>query len=126
MARDYHAILAILAPFERVFSIASNLISKKRSRIYFENIRYILCLRFWGILALDDDEHEVILVGEGQEERVVRHGEGFSTGYNRYPYKMTWMVPYPQNFAWMVPVETSSGVPRFIRIRRPSLSGSQM
>jgi hypothetical protein len=45
MARDYHAILATFAPSERVFSMASNLVSKKRTRISSENVRYVLCLR---------------------------------------------------------------------------------
>jgi len=45
MARDYHAILATFTPSEQVFSMASNLVSKKRTRISSENMRYVLCLR---------------------------------------------------------------------------------
>jgi hypothetical protein len=61
MARDYYAIPATSAPFERVFSIAGNLISKKRTRISSENMRYVLCLRSWGILDLDNDKDEIII-----------------------------------------------------------------
>ena len=45
MARDYHVIPVTSAPSERVFSMASNLISRKRTRISSENVRYVLCLR---------------------------------------------------------------------------------
>jgi hypothetical protein len=60
-ARDYHAIPATSAPSERVFSMAGNLISKKRTRISSENVRYVLCLRSWGVLKADDDEEEIII-----------------------------------------------------------------
>jgi hypothetical protein len=65
MARDYHAIPATSAPSERVFSMAGNLISKKRTRISSENVRYVLCLRSWGILHPDDDEEEIIISEDG-------------------------------------------------------------
>jgi len=45
IARDYLAIPATSAPSERVFSLAGNLISTKRTRILSKNIRYILYLR---------------------------------------------------------------------------------
>jgi len=45
IACDYYAIPATFAPSERVFSIASNLISKKRTRISSKNVRYVLYLR---------------------------------------------------------------------------------
>jgi hypothetical protein len=45
IARDYHAIPATSAPSKRVFSMAGNLVSKKRIRISSENVRYVLCLR---------------------------------------------------------------------------------
>jgi hypothetical protein len=41
--------------------MAGNLISKKRTRISSENVRYVLCLRSWGILHPDDDEEEIII-----------------------------------------------------------------
>ena len=34
------------------------MISKKRTRISSENVRYVLCLRSWGLLP-EDDEKEV-------------------------------------------------------------------
>jgi len=70
MARDYHAIPATSAPFERVFSIANNLVLKKRTRISSENVRYVLCLRSWGILDDADDEGE-ILISEDSTKIVV-------------------------------------------------------
>jgi hypothetical protein len=61
MARDYGAIPATSAPSERVFSIAGSLISKKRTRISSENVRYVLCLKSWGLLV-DGDDQEVIQI----------------------------------------------------------------
>jgi hypothetical protein len=61
MARDYHSIPATSAPSERVFSVAGNLISKKRTKISSENVRNVLCLRSWGILDDADNEEEIII-----------------------------------------------------------------
>jgi len=61
MARDYYAIPATSTPFKRVFSIASNLISKKRTRISSKNVRYVLYLRSWGVLEADNDKEEIII-----------------------------------------------------------------
>ena len=61
MARDYYAILVTFAPSERVFSIASNLILKKRTRISSKNVRYVLYLRSWGVLEADNDKEEIII-----------------------------------------------------------------
>jgi hypothetical protein len=58
IARDYLAIPATSAPSERVFSLAGNLVSKKRTRISSENVRYVLCLRSWGVIVEDDEEEE--------------------------------------------------------------------
>jgi len=71
MARDYHAIPATSAPSERVFSMAGNLISKKRTRISSENVRYVLCLRSWGLLEDDDDEDEIIISEDGKIVQVL-------------------------------------------------------
>lgn len=59
------AIPATSAPSERVFSMAGNLISKKRTRISSENVRYVLCLRSWGVIADDDDEEEIQIDEDG-------------------------------------------------------------
>ena len=61
MARDFLAIPATSAPSERVFSLAGNLILKKRTRVTSENVRYILCLRSQGVLKEPIDEKEMIL-----------------------------------------------------------------
>ena len=64
--RDFIAIPATSAPTERVFSMAGNLISKKRARIASENVRYVLCLRSWGLLLGDDDEEVLQFNGDGE------------------------------------------------------------
>jgi hypothetical protein len=65
MARDYLSIPATSAPSERAFSLAGNLISKKRGRIASVNVRYVLCLHSWGFLVDDDDEDEIIIDENG-------------------------------------------------------------
>ena len=65
IARDYHTIPATSAPAERVFSMAGNLISKKRTRIASENVRYVLCLRSWGIFDEEEEEEEILISEEG-------------------------------------------------------------
>jgi hypothetical protein len=65
MARDFQAIPATSAPSERQFSYAGNLISKKRTSITSENVRYVLCLRSWGFLPDSDDEVEMIFNDNG-------------------------------------------------------------
>jgi Na+/phosphate symporter len=62
MWRDYAAIPATSAPSERVFSTAGNLITKKRTRMASETIRYVICLRAWGLLAKDDEEEEIQVI----------------------------------------------------------------
>jgi hypothetical protein len=80
IARDFTAIPATSAPSERVFSQAGNLVSKKKTRINSANIRYLLCLRAWGLLAEEDDddnddtEEEGVLVMD-EENRMVRRQE---------------------------------------------------
>jgi len=67
MALDYYAIPATSAPSERVFSMAGNLISKKRTRISSENVRYVLCLRSWGMLDSNDNKDEIIISEDGSK-----------------------------------------------------------
>jgi hypothetical protein len=62
MWRDYAAIPATLAPSECVFSTAGNLITKKRTRMASETIRYVICLRAWGLLAKDNKKEEVQVI----------------------------------------------------------------
>ena len=56
MARDFQAIPATSAPSERIFSQAGNLVSKIKARIISENIRYVLCLRSWGLLPPGEND----------------------------------------------------------------------
>ena len=72
MARDFQAIPATSGPSERQFSYAGNLITKKRTRIASENVRYVLCLRSWGLLPDSDDEKEMVFDEKGALVRVVQ------------------------------------------------------
>jgi hypothetical protein len=71
MVRDYLAIPATLPPSERVFSWAGNLVSKKRTKVSSENVRYVLCLRSWGCLKEADDEEEIAIGLDGKVVVVV-------------------------------------------------------
>jgi len=66
IARDFLAIPTTSAPSERVFSLAGNLISKKRTSIASENIRYVLCLQSWGVLKEPMDKEELIFDENGR------------------------------------------------------------
>jgi hypothetical protein len=55
MARDHLAIPATSAASESVFSIGSDIITKKRNRLGADNTRRLLCLRDWGVLAEGED-----------------------------------------------------------------------
>ena len=46
---------------QRVFSIAGNLISKKRTRISSKNMRYMLFLRSWEMLDFNDNKDKIII-----------------------------------------------------------------
>ena len=63
MARDYLAIPATSAASERVFSNGGDIITKKRNRLAPDTLRFLLCLRSWGVLP--DTELEV----EDEEKR---------------------------------------------------------
>jgi hypothetical protein len=55
MARDFIAIPATSATSERVFSSGGDIISRKRSRLSPATLRWVVCLRDWGVLSDDDD-----------------------------------------------------------------------
>lgn len=57
IARDYLAIPATSTPSERVFSNGADILTKKRNRLSPQTLRYLLCLRDWGIVpdAKDSD-----------------------------------------------------------------------
>jgi hypothetical protein len=66
IARDFLAIPAMSAPSKRVFSLAGNLILKKRTSIASENVRYVLCLWSWGVLMEPEDEEELLFNENGK------------------------------------------------------------
>jgi hypothetical protein len=45
IARDFLAILATLAPSECVFSVGSDVVTKKRNRLTGDSVRMIMCLK---------------------------------------------------------------------------------
>ena len=51
MARDHLAIPSTLAASECVFSSGSDIITKKRNQLGGDNIRRLMCMRAWGVLA---------------------------------------------------------------------------
>jgi hAT family C-terminal dimerisation region len=55
MARDHLAIPATSAALERIFSSGSDLITRKRNQLGRDNIRKLLCMRSWGVLAESRD-----------------------------------------------------------------------
>jgi hypothetical protein len=61
IAKDFLAIPATSAPSECVFSIGSDVVTKKRNRLTGNSVRMIMCLKDWGIITdedIDDDEEE--------------------------------------------------------------------
>jgi hypothetical protein len=56
IAKDHLAIPATSAESERVFSVGGDIITKKRNRLSPSTLRYLLCLRNWGVLSQGDDE----------------------------------------------------------------------
>src|SRR5450432_1336398 len=59
MARDHLAIPATSAPSECIFSVGSDIITKKRNRLGGDNTRRLLCLRDWGVLEEAEDTSDV-------------------------------------------------------------------
>ena len=62
MWHDYTAISTTSVPSERVFSEAGNLVTKKRTRMASETIKYVICLRAWGLIPEADDKKEVEII----------------------------------------------------------------
>jgi hypothetical protein len=60
VAQDYLAIPATSALSESVFSIGSDIITKKRNRLSRESTRRLLCLRDWGVLEEEDQDSDDI------------------------------------------------------------------
>jgi hypothetical protein len=58
MARDFLCIPATSASSERVFSDGSNTVTKRRCKLAPESVRYVVCLRDWGIVEPDDSDVE--------------------------------------------------------------------
>jgi len=54
IAGDYLAIPATSAPSECVFSIGSDVVTKKRNRLTGDSVRMIMCLKDWGIITDED------------------------------------------------------------------------
>ncbi|KFZ19521.1 hypothetical protein V501_00632 [Pseudogymnoascus sp. VKM F-4519 (FW-2642)] len=52
----WQTIPATSADSERVFSVGGDIITKKRNRLSPSTLRYLLCLRNWGVLSQGDDE----------------------------------------------------------------------
>jgi hypothetical protein len=61
IAKDFLAIPATSALSECVFSIRSDVVTKKRNRLTGNSVRMIMCLKDGGIITdedIDDDEEE--------------------------------------------------------------------
>ncbi|KFY96310.1 hypothetical protein V500_02505 [Pseudogymnoascus sp. VKM F-4518 (FW-2643)] len=58
IARDYLAIPASSAASERIFSVGGDIVTKKRNRLLPSTLRYLLCLRDWGVMGDEDDNSE--------------------------------------------------------------------
>ena len=59
IASDHLSVPTTSAASERVFSNRGNIITRRRSRLGGNNIRYLLCLRSWGMSEeANDDEFD--------------------------------------------------------------------
>jgi hAT family C-terminal dimerisation region len=66
IAKDHLAIPAMSAASECVFSVGSDIITKKRNRLSAGNTRRLLCLQDWGVLeeGVDDGSDDEIDLDE--------------------------------------------------------------
>jgi hypothetical protein len=46
------------APSECIFSIDSDVITKKRNKLTGDAVRFIVCLKSWGIIMEEDSEDD--------------------------------------------------------------------
>jgi hypothetical protein len=76
MARDHLAIPASSVPSECVFSTGGDIITKKRNRIGRESVRYLLCLRSWGIIPEDDDFDDLVEEEDGEDNEIAISSQG--------------------------------------------------
>ena len=53
MAQNYLSIQASSVPCEQLFSLAGNILSKKRNRLDENTVRACLCLRSWMIEEIE-------------------------------------------------------------------------
>ena len=51
IAKDHLAIPAMSAPLESVFSVSSDVVTKKKNRLVGSTVRFIVSLKAWGILT---------------------------------------------------------------------------
>jgi hypothetical protein len=58
IVKDYLAIPATSAASKCVFSVGSDIITKKRNRLGASNTRRLLCLRDWGVLEEGEDKED--------------------------------------------------------------------
>jgi hypothetical protein len=58
---------AMPAPSECIFSIDSAVITKKRNRLTGDAVRFIVCLKSWGIITEEDSEDDTWLLSYSWE-----------------------------------------------------------
>ena len=68
LARRYLAIPSTSATIERIFSLSSNIITKKRNRLSSTNIRTTILLKSWGIKDISNIQKEYQIELEEEEE----------------------------------------------------------
>mgnify|MGYP001559935908 CR=1 FL=1 len=56
MAKDHLAVPATSVDSELIFSVSGDIVTKKQNRLSPSTLRYLLCLRKWGIISQGDDE----------------------------------------------------------------------
>ncbi|KAM0150447.1 hypothetical protein ACHAQE_008948 [Botrytis cinerea] len=62
MWKDYSAIPVSTTPSQRVSSAAGLLVTKHTAKLPSDTIRYVLCLRAWGVLSEEEAEEDIKFV----------------------------------------------------------------